>query len=368
MGWCRAKVQPFTHEGTELCHEGVDFGGWDFRAGNRQRPKIANRMVEIPDSWTNVQCLLRKGLKLLKLWRLAVRFSRKLLRFFFQRTAAKLKLSTSSTSHSSSTIIYINFNQLHLHQARITYMIYIYFNQPHLHHVHHVPQLQWKSSSPHTSSTVTSHNFTKFINNMTHINFIYNTSTLTSHLHRLHPSLTQSTPEAWHKNCDTGLVILDLLQSYTGIVTQEWLHGREFCFHPGIVNFLGDLLVPELLHSSYFPSSSKFYSFGDSQAAAYETWPAAGIVRVGWRALCVDRARRTHKRVVKWEVCLCPQNPHGDRAQTCGEMRLWLLLEQSSAEMVHVGRANVWWHANFLLRRAVPPFHTKWRSNGKIWG
>ena len=67
---------------------------------------------------------------------------------------------------------------------------------------------------------------------MTHINFIYNTSTLTSHLHRLHPSLTQSTPEVWHRNCDTGVVILDLLQSYTGIVTvhRSGYTGGSFVF------------------------------------------------------------------------------------------------------------------------------------------
>ena len=211
-------------------------------------------------------------------------------------------------------------------------MIYIYFNQPHLHHIHHVQQLQWTSSLPHTSSTVTSHNFTKFINNMTHINFIYNTSTLTSHLHRLHPSLAQSTPEVWHRNCDTGVVILDLLQSYTGIVTQEWLHGREFCFHPGIVNFLGDLLVPELLHSSYFPSSSKFYSFGDSQAAS-----GGGLRNV---TRCGDRACRMESTLRR----SCASD-----TQTSGEMGSLSVPAEPSRRSC----TNVWRNATLIAAGAI---------------
>ena len=183
-----------------------------FGPGNRQRPKIANRMVEIPDSWTNVQCLLRKGLKLLKLWRLAVRFSRKLLRSFFcsQRTAAKLKLSLHLHS-----ISYIFLHHLHhLHQLHLD----------HIHHLHNLHQLQWTSSTLHTSSTSPTSTSSTWHTSIYIINIIYRCSATTYFLQGSHNVIYTGaitrvfTQELLHRTWYTGV----LWQSCdTGVVTQE---------------------------------------------------------------------------------------------------------------------------------------------------
>ena len=190
----------------------MDFGGWDFRAG--ESPEAQNSQ---PDGW-NPRLLNKRPVFARKRAEAAEVvtsccsfFSRKLLRSFFcsQRTAAKLKLSLHLHS------IYIFLHHLHhLHQLHLD----------HIHHLHNLHQLQWTSSTLHTSSTSPTSTSSTWHTSIYIINIIYRCSATTYFLQDSHNVIYTGaitrvfTQELLHRTWYTGV----LWQSCdTGVVTQE---------------------------------------------------------------------------------------------------------------------------------------------------
>lgn len=109
------------------------------------------------------------------------------------------------------------------------------------------------------------------------------------------------------------------------------------------------------------------------------------FMRVGWRALCGDRARRTHKRVVKWEVCLCPQNPRRDRAcethkrvakcdfDCCwsNPLRRWYMLDAQTCGDMHIfccaARCRLFTRNEDLTAKSEVKMRNHVADKGPLW-